>query len=87
MLEINGKEYRINMDTRWGTKKLMKKINDDIRNLDNMKYLELIIKDLLIPSPTAKEMFNFRDSDIEKIFEEFSKDNKEVNADFKQKRP
>ena len=64
----------------------MKKINDDPKNLNNMRYLELIMKDILIPPPTAKEMFNFRDSDIEKIFEALADDSKEVNADFKKKR-
>ena len=74
MININGKEYKINTDTKWGTKKLMKKVNDDPRNLDNIRYVELIIKDVLIPSPTSKEMFNFKDSDIERIFEAFAED-------------
>ena len=85
MVEINGKNYKINMDLKWGTQKLMKKINDDPKNLENLRYLEVIVKDILIPSPTAKEIFNFRNSDIERIFEEFADDNKGVNVDFKKK--
>ena len=85
MLIINGKEYKINMDLKWGTQKLMKKINDDPKNLENLRFLEIIVKDILIPPPTGKELFNFRNSDIERIFEEFADDNKEVNADFKKK--
>ena len=62
MININGKDYKINMDTRLGTKKLMKKISDDPSSLDNIRYIELILRDILIPIPTGKEMFNFRDS-------------------------
>ena len=85
MIKINGKEYKINMDMKWGTQKLLQKIRDDPLNKKNMKYLELIIKDILVPTPSQNEMFNFRNSDIETIFTEFGKDSSEVNKDFKKK--
>lgn len=86
MIEINGKEYKINLDIRWGTQKLMRKIQKDIMNPDNEKFLEYIIKDLLIPKPTMKEIIEFRRSDIERIFNTFGEEVEEVDKDFKKKR-
>ena len=85
MIEINGKKYEINMDMKWGTQRLLQKIRDDPLNTKNMKYLELIIKDILVPPPSQNEMFSFRNSDIENIFNEFGKDTTEVSRDFKKK--
>lgn len=85
MIEINGKKYEINLDLKWGTEKLMKKVFEDPENPKNQNYLEHIIKDLLIPSPTAREMFNFRKSDIENAFKMFTEDISETNADYKKK--
>jgi hypothetical protein len=86
MIEIEGKEYEINMDIRWGTQKLMRRIQKDLQNPENDKYLEYIIKDMLIPTPSKKEMMNFRQSDIEKIFETFGKEVENKDKDFKKKR-
>jgi hypothetical protein len=85
MIEINGKEYKINTDIEWGTEKLMKKVLDDPENPKNQKYLEYIITDLLVPTPTIKEMFHFRKSDILKIFKSFSEKMSETDKDFKKK--
>lgn len=85
MIEINGKKYEINLDIKWGTEKLMKKVFEDPENPKNQKYLEHIIIDLLTPPPTAREMFNFRKSDIENILKTFTEDMSETNKDFKKK--
>lgn len=85
MIEINGKKYKINKDTKWGTDKLMKKVTEDPENPKNQKYIEHIIIDLLIPSPTFKEMFEFRKSDLKRIFETFTEEMEEVDKDFKKK--
>ena len=86
MIEINGKEYNINLDIRWGTQKLMRKIQKDLSNPDNDKYIEYIIKDILVPKPTLKEIMEFRKSDIENIFESFADEVEATNKDFKKKR-
>lgn len=85
MVEINGKEYKINKDIKFGTQKMMGKIQDDPSNPNNMKYVEYILKDLLIPKPTSKELFEFRTSDIEKIMNEYSSEASETSKDFKKK--
>ena len=86
MIKINGKDFEINLDIRWGTQKLMRKIQKDMENPDNDKYMEYIMKDLLIPSPSNKEMMNFRRSDIEYIFEAFADEAESKDKDFKKKR-
>ena len=86
MIEINGKQYEVNLDIRWGTQKIMRRIENKPDNPDNMKYMEHVLKDILIPSPSAKEIMNFRRSDIERIFNEFAKDMKKTDSDFKKKR-
>ena len=85
MLKINGKVYKINLDLKWGTEKLMKKVMDSPEDPKSQRYIEFVIKDLLIPSPTNKEMFNFRKSDVLKIFDTFTKEMSETNTDFKKK--
>ena len=85
MITINGKRYKINMDMKWGTQKLLKKILEDPENLDNLDRLEIVVKDLLRPKPTNKAIDNFRNSDVEKIFKEFSKESDDTNADLKKK--
>lgn len=86
MIIINGKEYKINLDLKWGTEKLIQEVMDNPTNPKNNKYMAAIFKDMLIPDPTAKEMFNFRMSDIKGIFETFDKELSETNKDFKKKR-
>ncbi len=85
MITINGKDYEINLDIRWGTQKIMRKIQADVNSLDNEKYVEYIIKDLLIPAPSMKDMANFRQSDIEKIFSEFGKSAEGKSKELKKK--
>ena len=86
MIEINGKEYEINLDIRWGTQKLMRRIEKDFENPNNEKYMEYILKDMLIPKPTFKELLDFRTSDIERIFETFGDEVGKKDRDFKKKR-
>ncbi|KKM70230.1 hypothetical protein LCGC14_1442850 [marine sediment metagenome] len=86
MIEINGKEFKINLDIRWGTQKLMRKIQGDMENPKNDKYMEYIMKDLLIPSPSTREMMEFRRSDIENIFTIFGEEVENKDKDFKKKR-
>ena len=85
MVVINEKEYKINDDIRLGTEKLMGKIRNEPKNPKNPKYLEMILKDILIPSPTSSEVFYFRISDIERIFNEFDKSVNKIDSDFKKK--
>ena len=85
MVTINGKKYKINMDMKWGTQKLLKRMREDPENLENLNHLETVIQDILRPKPTQKAMENFRNSDIEKIFIEFGKEADGTNADFKKK--
>ena len=85
MIEINGKEYEVNTDLKWGTEQLMNRIQKDPKGQNVERYMKEIIKDLLIPKPTIKEMFNFRTSDIIKIFTEYTDNVEKTNADFKKK--
>ena len=86
MIEINGKEYEINMDIRWGTQKLLRRIQKDVKNPDNEKYMEYILKDILVPKPTMKELLEFRQSDIERVFNIFASEADKKDKDFKKKR-
>lgn len=86
MIKINNKEYKLNRDIRLGTEKLIAKIMRDEENPKNVTYMEYILKDLLIPTPTTKELDIFRRSDRERIFEAFSDEVEETNKDFKKKR-
>lgn len=86
MITINGKEFEINLNIRWGTQKLMRRIQSNLENPENDKYMEYIMKDLLIPTPTRKEMLNFRRSDIELILGTFADEVNEKDKDFKKKR-
>jgi len=85
MVKVNGKEYKINMDLKLGTQKLMRIIYEDPQNEKNQKYLEMVLKDILIPTPTVRELFNFRNSDVERIFRSLEKDADETDTDFKKK--
>lgn len=85
MININGKEYKINLDIKWGTEKLMRKVLNSPESPENDKYMNAVFKDILIPSPTAKEMFNFRMSDITSIFEAFGEESDDIDKDFKKK--
>jgi len=86
MIEVNGKEYEINLDIKLGSQKLMRKIMNNPEDKKTDIYIEMLMKDLLIPEPTSKELFNFRFSDIKKIMTKFAEESKETNSDFKKKR-
>lgn len=86
MITINGKDYKINLDIKLGTEKLMRIVHKNPEHQKAEKYLEMIIKDILIPAPTNAEIFNFRMSDREKIFLQFAEEANEVDKDFKKKR-
>ena len=85
MININGKEFKINLDLKWGTEKLVQRVMDNPQDPKVDAYMTAVFKDMLIPPPTAKEMFNFRRSDTERIFKQFAKEMKELNADLKKK--
>jgi hypothetical protein len=85
LIIINGKEYKINLDIKWGTEKLIKVVIDNPEHPNAEKYMTAIFKDILIPSPTAKELFNFRKSDVSGVFKEYIKEVNETNSDFKKK--
>lgn len=72
MVEVNGKIYEINTDTCLGTEKLITRIMQEPENPKNVTYMELILKDILIPTPTTKELNRFRKSIREQIFLEFT---------------
>jgi len=85
MVKINGKEYGINLDIKLGTQKLIKVI---MKNPSSDKvdiYMEKILLDLLIPAPTKRELFEFRQSDIKHVFESFTEESEKMDSDFKKK--
>ncbi len=84
-MEINGKEYTINTDTSLGTEKLISKIMQDPENPKNIIYMEHVLRDILLPTPTTKDLNSMRRSQREAIFEEFGKEMDEINKGFKKK--
>jgi len=85
MIVINGKKYEINLDIKLGTRKMMKKIQKNPENPKNEDYLEPILKDVLLPKPTNKQLLEFKISDIEKVFNEFSVEMQKLDTEFKKK--
>ncbi len=67
-IKINGKQYEFNSDIRLGILELMER-GDTL----SIKQLKMVLKELLIPNPTPKELFNIKTSTSTKIFTEFSK--------------
>jgi hypothetical protein len=86
LIEINGKKYGVNIDTKLSTEKLIAKIMQDPENPKNMGYFEFIFKDILDPTPTNKEILDLRRSDREKIFNAFATEMELQNKEFKKKR-
>lgn len=86
MIKINGKEYDLNTDICLGTEKLISKIMRDQENPKNVIYMEYILKDILVPIPSTKEMDKFRRSDRDRIFEAFSSKMENTSKEFKKKR-
>ena len=79
-IEINGKKYKFNLDIRLGILELMEKTH-----LLNTKQFKIIAKELLIPKPTPKELFNIKTSDMKKIFSGFNKAMRGESAEIKKK--
>ncbi|MFX1296297.1 MAG: hypothetical protein ACFFD2_15780 [Promethearchaeota archaeon] len=79
-IEINGKKYKIDDNPRFGVMELLMKSPED------PKYIRLFLKEVLIPTPTPKEIFNFRKSDIENIMDIFNKSEQEDSLELKKKR-
>jgi len=79
-IEINDKVYEIDNDPRFGIMELMQKSPED------PKYMKLFLKEILIPAPTAKELFNFRRSDIVRLMDIFNKMDSSEATEFKKKR-
>lgn len=86
MIEVNGKKYEINIDTKLGTEKLMSKIMANSENPKNVGYMVIILKDILVPSPDNNVLAQFRRSDREKVFQAFADKMSNANSDLKQKR-
>ena len=79
MIEINGKEYSFNPDVRLGILGMIEKRNFTI------KQLKIIFRELLIPTPTAKELFDIKSSVSSKIFSEYTKFVQKNSAEIKKK--
>lgn len=79
-IEINDKKYKINEDPRFGVMELLMKSPED------PKYIRLFLKEILIPTPTPKEIFNFKKSDIVNIMSVFSDIEQEESLELKKKR-
>ncbi len=80
MIKINNKEYDITANIKFGT---LMKLESDSENPDTMR---MAIKEMLTPSPTNKQIDNFRQLDILEIMHEFSIKQQELVSDFKKKR-
>jgi len=68
---INGKEYQINIDVSWKTQKMLAIFEKNPRSITPNK-MEFIIKDMLIPTPSDKELNKFRKSEIDNLFMKFT---------------
>ena len=64
-ITINGKKFIFNDDVRLG---VLMQLQKDPESMDT---LFLFFKEVLVPSPTTKELDNFRQSDMERIFEKW----------------
>ena len=79
-IEVNGKKFGFNLDVRLGILELM----DRADKLD-VKHIKIILKEILRPIPTGKDLFNVRRSDIENIMEAFIKKMEIESAEYKKK--
>ena len=64
-IKINGKQYEFNPDIRLGILGLIEKGGLTI------KQLKMVFSELLIPTPTQKELFNIKASGSSKIFSKY----------------
>ena len=78
-IELNGKVFEYNDDVRFGVIELMRKDPEKLKNI------KIFLKEILIPNPTAKEIFNFRESQIRNIIEEYGKFRTQDNIESKKK--
>jgi len=85
MITINGKKYKINLDIKWDTQKRMKEMQDEPDNPKNIENMEFIIKDILRPRPSNKELLEFRKSHIEKAFKLFVSESNKLDTEYKKK--
>ena len=79
-IEINGKQYEFNPDIRLGILELMERFGKL-----TVKQLKMVLRELLIPKLTPKELFNLKPSISTKIFREFSKFMRENSIEIKKK--
>ena len=80
-ININGKKYGFNSDVRLGILELA----ENVENI-SMKHIRLILKEILKPSPTQKEYFNIRKSQVETIMEKFNDYMEKESVEIKKKR-
>lgn len=78
-IKINGKEYGFNTDVRLGILEMME--GKDL----SIKRIRIILKEILLPTPTSKETFNVKKSQIEPIFKAFGKYMSNESTEFKKK--
>lgn len=78
-IEINNKIYSFNDDMRWGILEAIELHPQD------PKVIKAFIKEVLLPTPSAKEFFNFRQSDIFSVMEKYTQFQKEIAIDYKKK--
>ena len=79
-IEINGKKYEFNSDIRLGILELMER-----GDVLSAKQLKMILRELLEPNPTPKELFNIKSSMATKIFTDFSDFIRENSTEIKKK--
>ena len=84
-MEINGKKFDINTNLKFKTEKFMNFCLNNPENPKVISYTELILRDMLIPSPTGQDIGEFRKSDIENVFMEYAKLVKEADKEAKKK--
>ena len=51
----------------------------------SIKYIKMILKEILSPTPSPKDVFNVRQSQIERIFKEFGKFMEKESSELKKK--
>lgn len=79
-IKINNKEFKVTANIKFGT---LIKLES---NSDDPDIIRLALKEMLIPTPTDKQVDNFRQLDILEIMHEFSNKQKDLISDFKKKR-
>ncbi|KKN18361.1 hypothetical protein LCGC14_0956530 [marine sediment metagenome] len=80
-IKINGKEYRFNPDVRLGILELAENVEKI-----HMKQIKMILKEILRPSPNAKEYFNIKKSQLIEIMEQYGEFMEQESSEIKKKR-